>query len=114
MEEVEDEQSKPPQKGLPVDYPLLLEEKEYDEYESNRRKKAKRAQPLFEKLRSVRIEEEEDVDEPKAGKGLNRSLPVLMGPDDNLTIDDIESMVANAPWEKDAKSPVKSTSVTQT
>ena len=104
---VEDEQSKPPQKGLPEDYPLILEEKEYDEYKSNRRKKAKRAKPLFEKVRSTQIEEEEDVEKPKAGKGLKRSLPVLLGPDDNLTIDDIENMVADAPWEKDAKSPVK-------
>lgn len=107
MEEVVDEQSKPPHEGLPADYPILIGEDEIDDYENKRRMKAKKAQPLFEKCRTVEIEEEEDEDEPQEGQGLHRSLPVLMDPDDELTLDNIEDMVNKAPWKKNPRSSEK-------
>jgi hypothetical protein len=44
------------------------------------------------------IEEEEDEQVLKPGKGLHRSLPVLLEDRDGLTISDIENMVNEVPW----------------
>ena len=62
--------------------------------------------------RATTLEVVDDEDTLKEHKGLSRTLPVLMDPDDSLTIDDIEEIVdrvSTAPviLEEDAGRPAR-------
>src|ERR1700679_3954059 len=55
---------------------------------------------------TVTMEDEEDVDKHIKGKGLPLPLPVLLEEGNNITMDDIEWMVENAPaFDDQSKTP---------